>query len=407
MMMHVDVVRRSYWPLAAAILLLVCWCGCEKQLPTGYGRAVGSEYSASVNGTVVLQEMVKSHGHAVDRYGKISPRWDQFQTVYWFPDGFTAPSSEAVEKIEEWLASNSNRTLVYVARDFDAAISYWEQLGQNSNDEQQDQIEREQAYAITDYLSRWDFNQSNDVDWYQTNKHPYQKATKVSGSLMDGIAGEKLDLRYSSLPIPGDVASSGAFNGYDADVLLTVDDIPMVYMVKKSYWPGSRIIVVGNGSFLLNFPLANNEHRKLASNLVRTAHQLDHPGSDALFIESGSEIAISNHDAPEIHSKWNWISNEPLRFIVPNILIWCMLFCFVYFPIFGRPRRIQSRSVANFRDHINALAQLLGKTRSRTLAGSWIDEYRRRTSSSRNIASGSSSLTKTAEKLELKTKNRP
>jgi hypothetical protein len=407
MMMNVDIFRKSCWRPGPVFLLLVCICGCEKQLPTGYGRAVGSEYSNSVNGTFVLQEMVKSLGRSVDRYGKISPRWDQYQTVYWFPDGFSAPPLEAVGKIEEWLTSDSNRTLVFVARDFDAAISYWEQLGQDTHEAQKEQIAREQAHAITGHLSRWDFNQSNDGDWYQMVDHPYQTATAVSGALMEGIDAEKLELFYGSLPKPGDVVSNGSFNCYDAEVLLTGDAEPMVYTLRKAYWPGSRIIVVGNGSFLLNWPLVNDENWKLASRLIQTADRQSSPNNDVLFIESGTEIPISNHDAPEFHSKWSWISHEPMRYIVPNILFWCMLFCFVYFPIFGRPQKFKSRSVANFRDHINALAQLLGKTRFRSQAGSWIDQYRRQSSSSRNVSSGSSSLTETAEKLESKTGTRP
>ena len=361
---------------AASVLML---SGCEQRLKTGYGRAYGSDYSASVNGTVVFQEMVKATGRDVDRYGRVSPRWRKYQTVYWLPDGFAAPSEEAIDKIEDWLEDGWGRTLVFVGRDFDAAMLYWELLLADASENDADRrLNRELANATTSHLySKNSTTELLDCGWYETDEFAHQPARRVSGVLSEGIIESELDLRYNSLPLPGDVKTTGTFKDYEVEVLLNVDSVPFVYSLRKNRWPESRIIVVGNGAFLLNMPLGNPEHRKLAENLLQYVHDSDFEFSKVLFIESDDQIAVSEHDVDQPHSKWSWITRRPLRFIVPNILFWCLLFCFVYFPIFGRPRKIKSRSTANFRDHIHALANLMHKTGSRKDPERWVDDYRR------------------------------
>ncbi len=356
--------------------------GCRQELKTGYGRAYGSDYSTSVNGTVVFQEMVKAAGHKVDRYRKISPRWENYQTVVWFPDGFAPPPQDVIDKIEEWLATGFDRTLVLVARDFDASIVYWDRLKVKSDSGIEESLDRGYAEAVTSHLSAKYFEEleKEDCDWYNLVNHPFARATELDGTLAEGIDDQAAAVYYSALPLPGDVIDSGEFGDYQVEVLLTVDGIPMVYSLQKEFWStGSRIILVGNGSFLLNLPLANEQNRMLANNLIGKMDEPQFVPEDVLFIESTEKIAISEHDSPEVHSKWSWITREPLRYIVPNVLFWCLLACFVYFPIFGRPRKTKTASTANFGDHIQALGQLIRKAKRPDIPKSWIDEYRRRT----------------------------
>ena len=50
-------------------------------------------------------------------------------------------------------------------------------------------------------------------------------------------------------------------------LLATEDDVDIVTRVTRRSWHGGQIVVVANGSFLLNLPLVNHEHRKLADKL--------------------------------------------------------------------------------------------------------------------------------------------
>lgn len=377
-----------------AVVLLFATTGCgERTIQTGYGKASGESYSRSVNGTAVFHKMIEASGHHVDRYRKFSPRWERYQTVFWIPDSFEPPAEESIEKIENWLKNDNGRTLVYVARDFDAAETYWDLLRKDAvEDSTKDDLSRQFYDATANHISarqnRW--SDEMNCDWFKTVPHPYTLAKDFSGELVEGLNTSKLDIRYRSLPSPGDVSGAGEFGDYTVEELMSVDGNPFIYTANKQRFGDSRIIVVGNGSFLLNLPMTNAVNRELAYELIEYALRDDYLDRDVLFIENWNQLSISDKDTPEQQSQWSWITKKPLRYIVPNILFCSLLFCFVYFPIFGRPKKIKKESTSNFRDHIDALGTLIRNTNSRKLPREWIEEYRRRLGHSRSRQDNSS-----------------
>ena len=54
-------------------------------------------------------------------------------------------------------------------------------------------------------------------------------------------------------------------------------------LVSREWFDESQLIVVANGSFLLNLPLVNHEHRKLAGKLIDAVGP---PGQTVVFLES-------------------------------------------------------------------------------------------------------------------------
>ena len=211
-------------------------------------------------------------------------------------------------------------------------------------------------------------------DRYEWSQHQFGKARTVSGSLTDFI-DVSAEIYYGSLPVPGPITDTGSFNGYEVEVLLSVDSKPLVYSLTHEDFTGSRIIIVGNGSLLLNLPLVNSSNRQIAEQLLESIDEFDDRWNDVLFVENDDEIAISDVDVPDDASKWSWITKPPLRYMVPNLVFWCMLFCFVYFPIFGRPQQIEKKSTADFRDHIFALARLVAGTHNRKHPSAWLEKY--------------------------------
>ena len=377
--------RVRYGLVLLACLFLTAGC-MDRKIETGYGKASGDSYGRSVNGTAVFHSMIEATGYEVERYGKYSPRWERYQTVFWIPDSFGPPGEDVIDRVDDWLATDGPRTLVYVARDFDAANMYWDTLRQGAaGKEEQDDLSRQFLEATTGHLlNRQAGGKLEGCDWYDVANHPYTKPEKITGDFVDELDVAELDLRYGTLPAPGDLHEAGQFGDYSVEVLMSVDGYPFIYSLTKPKYSGGRIIVVGNSSFLLNFPLINATNRELATELIYLALENEYSSDEVLFIESKYTLPISDRDSPERQSQWEWIAKKPLRYIVPNILFCSLLFCFVYFPIFGRPKKIKQRSTANFRDHINALGQLIRKTKSRTIPNSWIEEYRRRSSSSRS-----------------------
>ena len=362
------------------LVSLIVVAGCESNFETGYGRASGPNYSSSINGTRVLHEIVEEIGHPVDRYTKLSPRWDKYQTVFWIPDAFGSPSEQHINWIENWLTGGGYRTVVYVARDYDATVSYWEMLMNQSNSAvaKDSELRRQFHQEYSEYSKKRDrFSGLVSNSWFELESQAYQRATQVDGILADGIEPDLLDIRYGNLPRPGVVVDKGEFGKYEVNTVLKVDGQPMVYTLHSIRSPTNRIIIVGNASFLLNLPLANPANRDLASSLVWFATENQYVGDRVLFIESDDVPPILDRDIPETHSTWSWITKKPLRYIVPNILFCSLLFCFVYFPIFGRAKITKPKQTSNFRDHIDALGKLIKRTKSTTQAESWIQQYRR------------------------------
>ena len=123
--------------MTMAICMLLA-SGCTKQLKTGYGRSRGTEFTSSVNGTIVLNKMIKSSNRRINHYRKVSPRWYEYDTIFWIPDHFGSPKPDAINKAEQWLGSDGDKTLVYISRDYDAEIVYWEKLLDSSAAEMTD-----------------------------------------------------------------------------------------------------------------------------------------------------------------------------------------------------------------------------------------------------------------------------
>src|SRR5262245_4555636 len=101
----------------------------DEQLPTTYGRRRGSEAGRSVNGTAVLADLFRRAGNHVTTMSRFSPKVDQFDVVVWIPNDFKPPDKDHREWLEKWLSEpETERTLVYVGRDYSAAIDYWERI---------------------------------------------------------------------------------------------------------------------------------------------------------------------------------------------------------------------------------------------------------------------------------------
>ena len=135
----------------------------------------------------------------------------------------------------------------------------------------------------------------------------------------------------------------GEYGRWTMTPLLTVDGQDMVYKLEEDdYYGGkNRIIVVQNASFLVNFAAVDTNKQALADRLIDTATTTPdgYIESSVLFLESESEIPIRSTDFVN-NNLWAWIAEKPLCYIVPHALLWGVLYCFVYFPIFGRPKHL-------------------------------------------------------------------
>ena len=370
-----------------ACLIALSGCSDSNHLDTKYGKV--NEKPRSINSTSLFAERLEELGYDVTVRNRISPKINDFDTVFWFPENPRCPSDRATEAIENWMNEGygyDSKTLVYVGADYRADEDYYQAIQESMPPELQAEGLRllsEAQLATQRRKNSWNqddyFGTSNtSCDWFDIEAIKPRKSNLLDGPIAtDAGFSVAPELPIEVMMSPNISRSSSL---WEKESLLTVDDEDMVYqLVQRNEFCEKRIIVVQNASFLVNFAAADPNKQALADQLISTACRTtddSYYGYDlsVLILESELEIPIRNTDFVNENS-WAWIAEEPLCYFVPNALFWGVLFCFVCFPIFGRPRRLTKRSTTSFRNHINAVAKQLSRSGGTQHAHKTIEQY--------------------------------
>ena len=362
--------QRPIWMLVCLLL----FGGCAPQdIDRVHGKRRGSVGGESVNGTAVLAEMFADAGHTVRSWRRLSPKLEESQVIVWAPDDFDPPIEEHRVFLENWLANEDNRTLVYIGRDYDAAIGYWRHA--DPPPEQAIEVARRQAITQSDYESaRSPVEVDGNHNWFILRRDDESRAvTSLEGPWAESIDSAQADIHLATqFDVPGekqietwvDKDEYPWFDPPQYSTLLSSQGKELVTRI--SFENGSQILVVANGSFLLNLPLVNHEHRKLAGKLISACA----PPRRVVFLESEAGGPLVLEEEPdanyptglEIFTAW------PLGAIVLHLTAVGILFCIAVFPIFGRAHRLDGVSPSDFGKHIIALGELLALTHDRQYA---------------------------------------
>ena len=354
---------------AATLLPILLLAGCARRgIDSTYGRLSGLEASESVNGTAVLAEMCERAGHRVTSWHALSPRLRQrADCIVWFPDDFEPPSAEVRDWLEQWLDDRPDRTLIYVGRDFDAASWYWAKVQPETPREQAAEVAAELGAARAAFqLKRERTAESEDCDWFTVEGEQRQrKVTSLSGEAgwLKDIDPSRLEIELNGRMLPSSAA-------------LVLLESQQDMLVSHTAFGRSRLIVVANGSFLLNLPLVNHEHRKLAGKLI---DQLGPPPRRVVFLESGrgGPPIRAVDPAVRVPSGLEILTMYPVNWIFVHFVIVGILFCFSRWLIFGLPRELPPEETSDFGKHIRGLAELLQHSRDREYAMSRVAHYPR------------------------------
>jgi len=377
----------QYVAVAGGLLLLVGLYfliarGRRETLPVVYGKRRGATAAESVNGTSVLAGMFTQAGHKVRTITRLSPKAQAYQTIVWFPDDFKPPTAEQREWFEEWLGSGTGRTLIYVGRDYDGATQYWNDIQSTAPAEQADEIKRRAATARSEFdKQRAAMPDKEMAEWFTVRRGSGRRQVKsLTGPWAEGIDPKNAEISISGTlepPDSADVASGGSGEMIsDAETLLASDEDTLVSRIQGETLNGygdGQVIVVTNGSFVLNYPLVNHENRKLAARLVNEAG----PG-DVAFLESGEggPDVLDKEPATSIPTGLDLIKIWPLNVILLHLTLLGIIYCIARWPIFGRPKSLPSESMADFGKHITALGELLQKTKDSAYANARLQQYR-------------------------------
>lgn len=348
--------------LLAAVILTV---GCRSELDTHYGVRTGVIGGSSVNGTSVLGKMFAQSGHSVSSWSRLSPRLQRANTIVWVPNRFDPPSEETREWLDDWLYEEEGRTLIYVERDFNAEPSYWQKIAPLAPAGQKKEVRSRLSRARIDANSeRAAAPKTAECEWYAVDRSaPVRKVTSLEGPWSSGIDVSRAEIVINSQIDPSEYAET---------LLTSNGDM----LVSREYFNGaetSKLIVVANGSFLLNLPLVNHEHRKLAMKLI---NEVETTGS-VVFLESGPD-GPPIHDSdpePEAPTGLELFAKWPLNWVLFQLGLWGLIFACARWPIFGRPKRTKVESLTDFGRHVTALGELFQRSEDRGYAVARVRHY--------------------------------
>ena len=340
----------------------------ETNVETVYGRR---HEGKSVNGTGVLAGVFERAGHRVISRNTLSPAMERAQTIVWIPDDFAPPTKLQAEFLENWLSSRADRTLIYVGRDFDAGPGYWKQIEPRVSPALLPEAKRRwaEAQAAHDY-ERASAADKAEAQWFTTQRSVAQEQVET----LTGPWTEGLELEQTSIVVGHNLVPESSGQRYSVEQLLSADEKAFVTRLRAPEWPGSQVVLIANGSFLLNLPLVNSEHRKLAGRLVGQCQQ-----GLCVFLETGlggppidsRETRTPGLTGFEVLTVW------PISPIVIHMVTLGLLACFLMFPIFGNPRTLAQEGASDFGEHVQALGDLLYRVNDKAHARRQINAYRK------------------------------
>ena len=138
--------QATRWGISAAAVFMLLATGCgPADIDRTYGKRRGAEGGTSVNGTGVLAGMFEAAGHRVITWRRLSPKLEQFNVIVWVPDSFRTADGRAARVSGGLAVERAGRMLVYVGRDYDAAITYWRKVQPQTPPEQTMEVARRLA----------------------------------------------------------------------------------------------------------------------------------------------------------------------------------------------------------------------------------------------------------------------
>lgn len=349
-----------------AAILLSSLVGCSGGgVEASYGRA----RNQSLNGTAAFAERLKSRGHQVRITTRLNdPVRHWANTVVRFAPQPGMPAREEAEWYRKWAAEVDGRVL-YIPRDFDAEHEYWETIIARPP-VAADQRFLDDARARRDKLATWPtvlppatHSPAMAADWFEVEKTPgaVQTAKTLEGPWADGI-----DAKAASLTMHQALKPDA-----NAEVLLKANGRPMV--IGWSWNDGGQALVVANGSFLLNEPLAWKARRPLAERVIEW---LGTPPRRIAIVEGRATVSEGS-ECPFTGTIFEPFCEPTVGPVLLQWVAFLMLLVLSLAPILGRPRAWRNEGDDRPVAHAEALGDLLERVRDERWAQGALEAYRR------------------------------
>lgn len=353
-------------PHGLAILGALVVSGCGSGIDATYGRA----RDQSVNGTGALARLFQARGDEV----RVTVRLNGEVAAWAGTIVRFAPYAGPIDRREaewygDWLDEDPDRRLIFVARDYDAESEYWSAMLARLP-ETADKELRERARKRRDATKNWADRAVGDArspvlpgEWFALTKatgRP-EPCKRLEGPWADGLS-----------PVATALTRHRAIKADpESKVLLSGDGEALV--VEQSVYDSDldQILIVANGTFLLNFPLVNRARRPLAGKVVGWSGAAPRR---VAFVESRSPTDPAGGRPPSVFSLL-WI--EPFGWIAAHLGAFGLLTALAAAARLGRARPEPPAGADRPAAHAEALGDLLARSRDADAARAHLDAYRR------------------------------
>jgi uncharacterized protein DUF4350 len=336
--------------------------GCARGPETDYGVSRGK----SLNGTSAFASLLRHRGHEVRAAIRLTDELAGWAggIVRFAP--YPGPPEEAEAAwYHRWLAEDPDRWLIYVVRDFDTLAEYWkdvrDSLSEATEADRRTEAEEKRGDAANwvDRLPHKPKKTGNREDWFTVESAA--GSPKVCAKL-EGLWAEGIDARAAALTLHEAIQSDRR------SILLSGDDKPLV--LDKSVIGRGRILIVANGSFLLNEALVKAARRPLAE---RVAGWPESEMQHVAFVEGSSPTGAVEGNP----SLWALLGRLPvLRWVAIQMAVAGVLASLARAPRLGRPRPDPVSGADRPAAHAEALGALLERAAAAGESRELLERYR-------------------------------
>jgi hypothetical protein len=343
-----------------AILIALGVSGCGSDLDATYGKSRGT----SLNGTSVLTRMLRDSGHDVRTAIRLNQELaDWAEGIIRFAPYPGPPSRDEAVWYRNWLAGGPDRWLIYVVRDFDTVAEYWksvrDDLTDSSGASRRSEAEEKRS-AAADWVAKLPKKAKPAADpgeWFEagTAWDPPRVCSKLSGPWAIGI-----DAAAAGLTVHEPLKTARG------SILLEGDGKPLV--VDKVIGGGS-VMLIANGSFLLNEAVVNPARRPLAELVIRWTGREAKP----VALVEGAFVLGGEAATPTI---WDLLRRVPsLRWVAIQVGLAALVAALARAPRLGRPRPDPPSAADRPAEHALALGALLARAKAAPEARELLDRY--------------------------------
>lgn len=352
------------FPLVAVATAAMAMGGCARGPETAYGSTRGT----SLNGTGAFAALVGGRGHEVRTALRLTEELAEWANVIVrFAMTPGPPSREEADWYEDWLEAAPGRVLVYVVRDYDARPDYWrlvlDQFDKGTDEDQRKEAERrrDKAKGWTDELPSKAKSPADASDWFAVDQ---PMSPPEVGKVLEGPWAEGVDAEAAAIPVH---ESLKADPNRDRELLLANGRALAIGWETRNR---SSILILANGAFLLNLPLAIPGRRPLAD---RVLDWIGHGRRHVAFVD-GPTVLGGPRPPPNLFELLGRIPS--FRWAAVHLGLFGVVAALARAPRLGRPRPDPRPDNDRPAAHAEALGTLLERARSREVAVAILSTYR-------------------------------